>query len=89
MVEGTTGHTSYEELQLRALRSIIKNQCRIIKLLENKRTGGRLRVFLRKTWNAFSDRLSTNIGNWLAGLPPWLLALEMLGFRQWFAGLIG
>jgi hypothetical protein len=38
-------------------------------------------------WKAFSERLATNLGHWLAGLPLWVLALEGLGLRSWAAKL--
>lgn len=79
---------SFEEQTLMALRSIHRNQCRIISMMEARQTA-RLPAFLKKTWSAFYARLATNLGQWLAGLPLWLLALEGLGLHQLLAKWFG
>jgi hypothetical protein len=79
--------TSIEDL-MRGIRHIVRQQERIITLLETRRMGW-CRAFLIRIWSAFSEQLSTNIGKWLAGLPLWLLALEVFGFRQLLEKLVG
>lgn len=70
------------------LRHIANQNDRILEILETERTG-RLRVFLSRIWNASCEHLATNIGQWVAGLPLWFIALEWLGLRQLLARLFG
>lgn len=62
--------------QGRRLRHIAKQQARIIEAIDRKRNAWH-RVFLSRTWNAFSEDLATSLGRWLAGLTLWLLAAGM------------
>lgn len=80
--------TEMHEMQMRGLRHVARQNDRIIKITERNQTGP-LRVFLSMIWNAFSKRLATNLGHWLAGLPLWLIALEFLGLRQLLEKLLG
>jgi len=66
---------------------IIKQNERAIQILEAKRAG--LFSFLRAIWKSFSGRLSTNIGNWMAGALLWLLSLEVLGLGRLLERLAG
>jgi hypothetical protein len=77
--------TAFQRQHLLGMRMIIE---RLDRLTEPKPTG-RLRVFLSTMWKAFSEQLATNLGQWAAGLPLWLLALELLGFRELLAKLAG
>ena len=72
--------TPFQRKHLNGLRMIIERLDRQNELLQKRRTG-RLRVFLKKMLSAFSERLSTDLGHWLGGLLPWLLALY-LGLSQ-------
>lgn len=74
--------------QMRGQRHIARRQEKLILLMERNQTGA-FRVFLLMTWNAFYERLATNLGHWAAGLPLWLLAFEILGLRQLLEKLAG
>jgi hypothetical protein len=80
--------TELHKEQMKGLRHIAKQQAKIIRLLEARQTGP-LSAFLSRIWNAFSRRLATNIGQWLAGLPLWLLALKGLGLDRLLADWFG
>jgi hypothetical protein len=73
---------------MRGLRHIAKEQTRLAEMLA-ARNNHPLRRFLSAVWKAFKDKLATNLGHWLAGLPLWLLALEVLGLRELLAKLLG
>lgn len=73
---------------MRGLRHIAKQQARLLEL-STKRNERPWLAFLRAVWKAFSEKLATNLGHWLAGLPLWLLALEVLGLRELLTRLLG
>lgn len=77
--------------QIEALGVIINQQNLILRALEPRRHPmmTTLHAFLGATWRAFSRRLATNLGQWLAGLPLWLLVLEVSGLRRLLAEVLG